>query len=329
MVLMSLPPPAWLSPDAPHDDVVLSSRVRVMRNLMGHRFPNRSSNAELESIMGKVVAASQSMIPPLTVLKGLTAMERDHLVGCRLVAADFPWTQPGRAVLLDSDRSLAIMINEEDHLRIQALSAGWSTEAARRVATRATELFRSRLDYSYRADLGYLAASPSNVGTGVRESAMMHLIGLAHAKRLPAVIRALAARNIAVRGLFGESSRAIGAFVQVSVVGRGDSDFAGAGEYLIQEERNARAQISRDEMANRAVQARNFAIGSRSIGLADALRVLGWSRWAAGQNLAGFAFPSRGVDTALISLELRSAAPSADQEAAHHRADFLRSILGG
>ena len=329
MVLMSQPPPAWLLADAPQDDVVLSSRVRVMRNLMGHRFPNRCEDAELIAVMRKILTASQSIHPLLNVLKGLTAIERDHLVGCRLVAADFPWTEPGRAVLLDSNRSLSIMINEEDHLRIQALTAGWSTDSARKIATKATELLRAQLDFACRPDLGFLAASPSNVGTGVRESAMMHLIGLAHGKRLPAVIRALAARNIAVRGLFGESSRAIGAFVQVSVVGRGEADFAGAGEYLIQEERAARRQISREEVADRANQARDFAVRSRSLGLADSLRVLAWSRWAASLEIAGFAFPTRGVDASLISLELRSAAPATDQDSARLRANFLRTVLGG
>ena len=122
MVLRSMPKPAWLSDDAPHGDVVLSSRTRVMRNLRSHRFPNRANESELMQIMQAILDAAKSVQSQLEIYKGLTNAERDYLVGCRLVSPDFEWTLPGRAFLVDADRSISLMVNEEDHLRIQALT---------------------------------------------------------------------------------------------------------------------------------------------------------------------------------------------------------------
>ena len=126
MVLGSSPRPAWLYDDAPHVDVVLSSRTRVMRNLVGYRFPNRADTPELQEVMRRVIDAARDAGLDLEAYKGLTNAERDHLVAGRLVSPDFEWTLPGRALLVDRGRALSVMVNEEDHLRIQALSAGWS-----------------------------------------------------------------------------------------------------------------------------------------------------------------------------------------------------------
>jgi len=326
MVLKSMPKPAWLSEDAPHGDVVLSSRSRALRNLHGHRFPHRADTRELQEIMGKILDVSRASSLQLEVFKGLTNAERDYLVGCRLVSPDFEWTLPGRALLVSADRSLSLMINEEDHLRVQAISAGWSIDAAERLCRTCVETLGASLSFAYSPDFGYLAASPANLGEGRRQSAMFHLIGLAHRKRLPDVMKALAAEGISVRGLFGESSRAIGAFAQVSVIQGAKSAFVGACEYLIREERAARSSITLDDLMERAIQAKDFAASSRTVGLADALRVLAWVRWAAAAGVAGFDRRYREIDAALTTLEIRTTLE--ETAAARQRADFLRSILG-
>ncbi len=296
-----------------------------MRNLRGHLFPNKAEEAELMEIMKLVLAAAKESQPGLEVFKGLTNAERDYLVGCRLVSPDFEWTLPGRAVLSDADRSISLMINEEDHLRVQALSAGWSIENCEHAAQSCLTALEARLTFAFSPDFGYLSASPFNCGVGRRQSSMFHLIGLAHHRRLPSVIKALAAKGIAVRGLFGESSRAVGAFAQVSVIGGLKSEFSGACEYLLSEERSARRAVGRDMLLEKAVQAQDFAIGSPSITLADALRVLAWVRWAASEKIQGFAISTRDVDAALTTLELR---PTAVEEVTgRQRADALRLLF--
>ncbi len=320
-----MPKPAWLSGDAPHGDVVLSSRTRLMRNLRGHLFPNKASEAELMTIMDAILDASREVHPSLEIYKGLTNAERDYLVGCRLVSPDFEWTLPGRAFLVDPERSVSLMVNEEDHLRLQALSAGWSPVNSDSTCYTYLNVLESKLQFAFSPDFGYLSASPFNCGEGRRQSCMFHLIGLAHQRRLPSVIKALAAKGIAVRGLFGESSRAIGAFAQVSVIVVPKTEFIGACEYLLNEERLARKAVGRETLSDRALQARDFAIGSPTISLADAMRVLAWVRWAAADEIPGFNFSPRAADAALTTLELRG--PSREELAGRQRADLLRSLL--
>lgn len=324
MVLRSMPRPAWLSEDAPHVDVVLSSRTRVMRNLTGFRFPSRATDDELYTVMRRIFAAAEDVQLPLNVFKGLTNAERDHLVACRLVSPDFPWTLPSRALLVDPDRTVSLMINEEDHLRVQALSAGWSIGTSDAQARFCVEALDRSINFARHPEFGYLSASPFNCGAGRRRSAMFHLIGLAQSQRLPAVLQALGTEGIAVRGLFGESSRAIGAFVQVSAT-RGDrTTFTGACEYLLQEERNARSLIGREHLTERALQARDYAVSSQALSLADALRVLAWVRWAAAAQVKEFELTPRDADCALAGLELRGTAQEAP---ARQRADVLRGLL--
>jgi len=325
MVLGSSPRPAWLSDDAPHVDVVLSSRTRVMRNLVSHRFPNRADVGELQQVMREVLGAAKDAGLELEAYKGLTNAERDHLVACRLVSPDFEWTLPGRALLVDRRRSLSVMVNEEDHLRIQALTAGWSIRFSDSEARACLDALAARLSFAFSPDFGYLSASPFNCGSGRRRSAMFHLIGLAQSKRLPSVLTALGEKGIVVRGLFGEASRAIGAFVQVSVLELDHSEFAGACEYLLTEERNTRAAIARDELIEKANRARDFGLSSRSLSLADSLRILGWVRWASSAGLDRFPNSPRTADACLTTLDIRGTV--GEEHAAQQRADALRAFL--
>jgi len=121
MALDSMPKPAWIEQDGPNKAIVLSTRTRVMRNVHGRRFPNRLTAAESVEVMNLIVDAARRA--NLEANKNLTNAERDYLVGCRLVSPDFEWTLPGRAVLTDRDRRLSLMVNEEDHLRVQAILA--------------------------------------------------------------------------------------------------------------------------------------------------------------------------------------------------------------
>lgn len=323
LVLSSMPSPAWLNPDAPHSDVVLSSRVRVMRNLAGYRFPHRASREELLSIQRLILASLADQ--PFAVHRHLTLAERDHLVGCRLMSPDFDYEGVGRAILLDSDRTTGVMVNEEDHVRLQTLTGGWSPENADQISGHVLDVLARRIDFAWSPPFGNLAASPFNAGEGRRLSAMFHLIGLAHTKRLPSVLRALHAKGIASRGLFGESSRAIGAFVQVSITDSKKSDFLGAGDYLMREERTARQEVGRAELVERAHQAIEFAIASNTISLADSFRVLGWARWAAVVGLAEASYAPRMVDTWLTIVELQSAPQN--EKVGQARAAFLRECL--
>jgi len=325
MVLRSMPPPAWLDRDAPHSDVVLSTRSRVLRNLRGRRFPHRADTDELQAVLKDVLHALKESRVDLSVHRHISPAEREYLVGCRLASPDFQWSEPGRALLLDEDRRLSVMVNEEDHLRIQGLTAGLSASTAQAASSAGLEEFSRSLEFAWSPDFGYLAASPYNAGRGHRLSAMFHLIGLAQSKRLPSVLKALASQGIVARGLFGEHSRAIGAFVQVSIVSGSLSEFVGAADYLLREERGARAGLPLPTLIQRAMQVRDFSLGSRGLSLQDSLRVFAFARWAAHAELEGFRFHPRDVDAQLTHLDIQSSMD--EDKSARLRAESVRALL--
>jgi protein arginine kinase len=330
MVLRSLPPPAWLAPDAPQVDVALSSRVRIARNLRGFRMVHHASVEELREIQKTIVQAASGpsgALAGFSLYRELSAQERDHLVGCRLVSPDFKWDEPGRSLWLDLNQESSVMVNEEDHIRLQSLSAGWSIATAESVANQVLLRLEERLDFAESPLYGYLAASPYNSGSGKRLSGMFHLIGLASSKKLPSVLKALAARGLYARGLFGESSRAVGAFLQVSVNQDARSDFVGACEYLLKEERDARRQIDRDHIEGRALQAIDLILTSRTVTLADALRLLAWLRWGAVAGVVPVARGPRDVDYWLANLEIHVGHDG--ETGGRTRADYLRRCLAG
>jgi protein arginine kinase len=323
MVLRAMPEPAWLSPDAPQVDVVLSTRARVMRNLKGHRFTHAASPHELVMVSREILAAAEAL--DLEAFRNISNAEREYLVACRLASPHFEWSEPGRALLLNAERSLSLMVHEEDHLRLQALTAGWSPETADRLSKACLKALGRKLDFAFSPHFGYVSASPFNAGKGRRLSAMFHLIGLAQAKRLPSVLNALGERGIAARGLFGESSRAVGAYVQVSVIGGSRHDFVGACEYLIREERDSRQELGRDVLEEKAHRVHELAMESKALSLADALRILAWIRWSGLYGIAGFPRSPRAADRLLTLLEPRVG--SDPEKLGVERAHLIRSVL--
>ncbi|MCC6686622.1 MAG: hypothetical protein IT205_06505 [Fimbriimonadaceae bacterium] len=302
MVLRSMLRPAWLNANAPENDVAISSRCRYARNLRGHHFPNHASSAELKTIAARVKEAGASL--GLETFRRLGDTEREYMVGCRLMSTEFAPHEPGRLLLIDKSRAISIMVNEEDHLRIQSLHAGWSVGTAASQAQHILKALDGLLEFATATPWGYLAASPFNAGEGVRLSAMFHLAGLAHTKRLNEVLAALSESQLTARGLFGESSRAVGAFFQVSMIRSDLPRFAGACEYVMREERLARGTVSRDQLHSIVQDAIRYAVVSKSLSQVDALRVLAWARWGIAAGLVSV--PLREVDEMLSTLELRN-----------------------
>lgn len=325
MVLRSMPEPAWLDSDAPDSDVVISSRMRCARNLVGHRFPHHASDSELELILESVRESSEHPRLKLKSQENMTAAERDYLIGNRLISAEFKPNLPGRALLTNETKLISIMVNEEDHLRIQALSPGRSLETAQAAVDHVIGCMEQSLDFMYDDNLGYLTACVANTGTAQRRSALFHLIALAHTRRLMGVLKALSTWGLTARGMFGESSRAVGAFFQISTTHQRLPEFTGAAEYLIDEERKARHEVTRHELEEKAGLAKNYVIQSQEVSLADALRILAWVRWAATAGVKGFPESQRDVDSWISTMEVHG---TQDQRiAARHRAVFLRERL--
>src|SRR5688500_2743429 len=194
LVLQAMTPPAWLYDDGPFRDIVLSTRARVMRNLRGNRFPHQAPPDELRKISESVAGALAG--PEREVIRNASPAERDYLVACRLVSPDFDWKAIGRAVVLDKSRTTSVMVNEEDHSRLHALPPVWSLSKATKQSEKLLSQLQEKLEFAYTDKYGLLAASPSNCGSGLRHSALFHLIGLAHTVRLSTVIKALTSQGL-------------------------------------------------------------------------------------------------------------------------------------
>jgi protein arginine kinase len=307
------------------NDVALTSRARAMRNLRQELFPNRASSEDQVRVMQQILGVAKQVLPEGNILKGITLKEREKLVGKRLISPNFSWTLPGRAVITSKDETLSIMINEEDHLRVQVIRPGLQIGTVVHELNAVLSQFENKLSFAKDDIHGYLASSIFNTGPGTRFSVMLHLVGLGYYKQLPEMLQALVNEGITVRGLYGEGSRPVGAFAQVSTTVASLETFVGTTEYLIKREREARAEIGPSILESKAEQALLYLKSSPRVTLPDAFRVLGWLRWASSTGLPGYPFKISQLDQALSSLDLLT--HESVEHADGRRADTLRQLL--
>ena len=210
----------WLRGTGPESDVVVSTRIRLARNHAAFPFTNRASphqKAEIEHLIReKIVALPIS--PPLTYINvlNLSQIDRQFLVERQLISRELSNSEGPRGVALDDRESVSLMINEEDHIRLQVMRSGLALDEAWHDIDQADDLIEQKIDYAFSEEFGYLTACPTNVGTGMRASVMLHLPALGLTKQIEKVFRALQKINLVVRGLYGEGSRASGDFYQIS-----------------------------------------------------------------------------------------------------------------
>lgn len=194
--------------------VVMSSRIRLARNLNNHVHPLMfTSDVEGQKVINEV----QDALPDLKVLNMQTITHTDKLklVAKHLISKELI-EQPASAVLLNDDESLSIMVNEEDHIRIQTMSSDMDLEALYQEASEIDDQLDRALDISFDEDLGYLTTCPTNIGTGMRASVMLHLPGLSIMKRMNRIAQTINSFGFTIRGIFGEGSQVYGHIYQVS-----------------------------------------------------------------------------------------------------------------
>lgn len=206
--------------NAPAHPIVMSSRVRLARNLRGTTFPGWAKKPDRIRTCEKIQAAVESL-PHMAgafsqSLDALPALEKQILVERHLVSREHAAKGAGSSFVLSRDETLCVMINEEDHLRMQSLRPGLQLSEAWRAIDEVDSALEKRLDYAFSPELGYLTACPTNLGTGIRVSAMLHLPGLVLAEQVNQIIQAVNKLGLAVRGLYGENTEALGNLFQVS-----------------------------------------------------------------------------------------------------------------
>jgi protein arginine kinase len=210
----------WFDGSGPLSDIVISSRIRLARNIAGHKFLSRCSVSERSTILKKLRDALMSLdlggkIFYLSVDKA-PVLDRHFLVERHLISRHHAFGKGPRGVVIDQREFFTAMINEEDHLRIQVLKAGCQLSQCAEQVNRIDDMIEQKVDYAFNPRYGYVTACPTNLGTGARISVMLHLPALKMTGQIDKFLNATRDMGLAVRGLFGEGTEAAGDFYQLS-----------------------------------------------------------------------------------------------------------------
>jgi protein arginine kinase len=204
----------------PHDRIVMSSRVRLARNLRSASFPGWAKKPERVKVLEMILPAVSSL-PEMSdsfaeAMDNLTALDKQLLVERHLISREHAAKGLGSGLVVNRAETFCLMVNEEDHLRMQALRPGFQIQEAWQAIDGLDTSLEKKLDYAFDNELGYLTACPTNLGTGIRVSAMLHLPGLVLAEQINPIIQSVNKLGLAVRGLYGEGTEALGNVFQVS-----------------------------------------------------------------------------------------------------------------
>ena len=210
----------WFDGSGPLADIVISSRIRLARNLAGHKFLSRCSTTEKSSILKKLKDALLSLnLCDKTFYMSIDdapALNKKFLVERHLISRHHAFGKGPRGVVISQREFFTAMINEEDHLRIQVLKGGLQLSECARQINHIDDMIEAKVEYAFNPRYGYLTACPTNLGTGIRVSVMLHLPALKMTGQIEKFLNATRAMNLAVRGLFGEGTEAAGDFYQLS-----------------------------------------------------------------------------------------------------------------
>jgi protein arginine kinase len=339
----------WLDASGPHSHVVLSTRIRLARNLAGETFAGRASRDDRQRVLERVEAAWQGCEAAKggvrVSLDTLAAEERQllherHLVSKELLAsaADRPGTSATAVLLGDG---VGAMVNEEDHLRLQTLQSGFALSAAYAALDRLDRALGARLPYAFHHEFGYLTACPTNAGTGLRASVLIHLPGLVHTKEIAKVLQGLTQVGLTFRGLYGEGSDVVGNFFQISnqtTLGKSEEDLLDHLGKIVRQvvvyEEQARQMLLREAPAiieDKLWRAYGLLRYARSLSFEEAMNLLSGVRLGVGLNL----IPGLGVYALNKLLIFAQPAHLAALEATHPhdpelrvaRAAYVRRVL--
>lgn len=306
-----LTPPADMARrKGPHDRIVMSSRVRLARNIVGIAFPGTAKKPErveaLNSIQPAIQHLSKMSDSFAASMEEFTALDKQILVERHLISREHAARGAGSGLVLNHDETLCVMINEEDHLRMQSLLPGLQIRQAWEEIDAMDSELESQLEYAFNDELGYLTACPTNLGTGIRVSAMLHLPGLVLDEQINPIIQSVNKLGLAVRGLYGEGTEALGNVFQVSnqmTLGEAETTIVERLEkvvaQIIEHEENARARLSekrpkRKMLLNHIGRAYGILANSHSISSKETMNLLSLMRL--GLDLSFFP----GADPALV-----------------------------
>lgn len=270
----------WLDSKGTDKDVVISTRIRLARNLKGVKFPQSIDENRSEEIIARVknsILTDDSINKEYSYhrLKEINPIDRKTLVEEHIISPGLLQNIDNSGYLLRKDQKVTIMINEEDHIRMQILYPGLDLEKAWEQANKLDDVIEKKINYAFDEKLGYLTACPTNIGTGMRASVMLHLPSLVYTNEINRILQAVNQIGLTVRGLYGEGSNAIGNLFQIS----NQTTLGETEEEIIEKLKSIVIQIINKERKARKAIYNNMKIDIedkvyRSIGILQNARIL-------------------------------------------------------
>ncbi len=247
----------WYLEDGKESDVVVSTRVRLARNIVGYNFENNMSQKEKEEIEEK----AQNVISKIGYglkffkLSDIDEISKQALVEKNIISPDLAKKSENKAILINEEENICIMVNEEDHLRIQTFREGLEPKELLKLATEIDKKIEENIDYAYSEKFGYLTACPTNIGTAIRISVMVHLPALARTGNLNKLLQIVNNLGMEVRGIYGEGSKSACDMYQISnkqTLGVSEEEICknikAIVEKIIQQEKTARKYLCKNEI---------------------------------------------------------------------------------
>lgn len=340
---------AWLDASGPDSNIVLSARVRLARNLQGMSFTGRAEDGDLDAVRERIVEAGRQSkdlkdgaVYPVGELERIErqVLHERHLISRELAGLDRQHPVRRSAALLTNGR-LGVMINEEDHLRLQNLQSGFRLKAAYAELERLDADLGGRLPVAFHPEFGYLTACPTNAGTGLRASVLIHLPGLVLTKEIAKVLQGLSQVGLTFRGLYGEGSEVVGNFFQLSnqtTLGKREEELldhlSKMVRQVIEYEEQAREVLESEApavIADKVWRAYGLLRYARSLSFEETMNLLSGVRLGVGLNLirdvSVYTLNKLLVYTQPAHLAQQEGCQLSDPELPLHRAEYVRSTL--
>ena len=279
----------WMEGTGPEAEIVISSRVRLARNIRDIPFPSLASDDQRKKVLQvieEILEGSDEHFSDLQVLnlESLPAVFRQVLVEKHLISPLMACENSCSALILRRDEVVSIMVNEEDHLRVQCLLPGLQLERAWKEASLYDDFLEKQMNYAFHEELGYLTACPTNVGTGLRASVMLHLPALVLTRQINRILSAVNQVGLAVRGIYGEGTEFTGNIFQISnqiTLGQSEEEIwqnlYGVTRQLINQEKKAREHLlneGRERLADRAGRALGVMKYARMLGSQEVMQLI-------------------------------------------------------
>ncbi|NIM48193.1 MAG: ATP--guanido phosphotransferase [Gemmatimonadales bacterium] len=340
---------SWLDASGPDSNIVLSTRVRLARNLQGMAFTVRAKQADLDAVLDQVTEAGRQMPilrdAALFRLDQMDRVERQLLHERHMVSRELAGLERSRpvrhAAALLTNGDLAVMINEEDHLRLQSLQSGFGLSRAYAEIERLDSELGARVAVAFHPEFGYLTACPTNAGTGLRASVLIHLPGLVLTKEIAKVLQGLSQVGLTFRGLYGEGSEVVGNFFQLSnqtTLGKSEEELLDHLGKMVQQvvdyEEQARAILQREApavIADKVWRAYGLLRYARSLSFEETMNLLSGVRLGVGLNLipqlSVYTLNKLLIFTQPAHLAQREGRALSDPELPIFRASYVRRLL--